>query len=81
MMTSEGSLNDLNLNLKAASDARVAERVAKHLQRRIQEDDWRPYRSKEEAVRAWSRLGGIRVQVMQALGLIKSPGNASVGER
>ena len=79
MMTSEGSLNDLNL--KAASDARVAERVAKHFQRRIQEDDWRPYRSKEEAVRAWSRLGGIRVQVMQALGLIKSPGNASVGER
>jgi len=79
MMTSEGSLNDLNL--KAASDTRVAERVAKHLQRRIQEDDWRPYRSKEEAVRAWSRLGGIRVQVMQALGLIKSPGNASVGER
>ena len=79
MMTSEGSLNDLNL--KAASDTRVAERVAKHLQRRIQEDDWRPYRSKEEAVRAWSRLGGIRVQGMQALGLIKSPGNASVGER
>ena len=79
MMTSEGSLNDLNL--KAASDTRVAERVAKHLQRRIQEDDWRPYRSKEEAVRAWSRLGGIRVEVMQALGLIKSPGNASVGER
>ena len=79
MMTSEGSLSDLNL--KAASDTRVAERVAKHLQRRIQEDDWRPYRSKEEAVRAWSRLGGIRVEVMQALGLIKSPGNASVGER
>ena len=79
MMTSEGSLNDLNL--KAASDTRVAERVAKHLQRRIQEDNWRPYRSKEEAVRAWSRLGGIRVQVMQALGLVKSPGNASVGER
>jgi hypothetical protein len=79
MMTSEGSLNDLNL--KAASDTRVAERVAKHLQRRIQEDNWRPYRSKEEAVRAWSRLGGIRVQVMQALGLVKSPGNASVSER
>ena len=79
MMTSEGSLNDLNL--KAASDTRVAERVAKHLQRRIQEDDWRPYRSKEEAVRAWSRLGGIRVQVMHALGLVKSPGNASVSER
>ena len=69
-MTSEHFLNAHNLNLKAASDKRVAERVASHLQRRIEEDDWRPYQSKEEAVRAWSRLGGIRLQVMQALGLI-----------
>ena len=73
MMSSQDSLNDLNLNLKVASDARVAERVVEHFQRRILEDDWRPYRSKEEAVRAWSRLGGIRVQVMQALGLLISP--------
>ena len=69
-MTSEHFLNAHNLNLKAASDMRVAKRVASHLQRRIEEDDWRPYQSKEEAVRAWSRLGGIRLQVMQALGLI-----------
>ena len=69
-MTSEHFFNARNLNLKAASDMRVAERVASHLQRRIEEDDWRPYQSKEEAVRAWSRLGGIRLQVMQALGLI-----------
>ena len=39
------------------------------MQRRIKEDDWQPYRSREEAVRAWTRLGGIRLQVMQALGL------------
>ena len=69
-MTSEHFFNAHNLNLRAASDKRVAERVASHLQRRIEEDDWRPYQSKEEAVRAWSRLGGIRLQVMQALGLI-----------
>ena len=69
-MTSEHFLNAHDLNLRAASDKRVAERVAGHLQRRIEEDDWRPYQSKEEAVRAWSRLGGIRLQVMQALGLI-----------
>lgn len=31
---------------------------------------WRPYRSREDAVRVWSRLGGIRVQVMQALNLL-----------
>jgi hypothetical protein len=48
----------------------VAQRVAAHLQRRIAEDDWRPYRSSEDAVRAWTRLGGIRLQVMEALSLL-----------
>ncbi len=80
-MTSERSLNGQTLNLKAASDARVAERVAQHLQRRIKEDDWRPYKSKEEALRAWSRLGGIRLQVMKALGLLNDPNAGSTGER
>ena len=80
-MTSERSLNGQTLNLKAASDARVAERVAQHLQRRIKEDDWRPYKSKEEALRAWSRLGGIRLQVMQALGLLNDSSDGSMGER
>tara|TARA_B100000459_G_scaffold101698_1_gene58275 strand:+ start:47 stop:289 length:243 start_codon:yes stop_codon:yes gene_type:complete len=80
-MTTEGPLNGQTLNLKAASDARVAERVAQHLQRRIEEDDWRPYKSKEEALRAWSRLGGIRLQVMQALGLLNDPNAGSLGER
>ena len=80
-MTSERSLNGQTLNLKVASDARVAERVAQHLQRRIKEDDWRPYKSKEEALRAWSRLGGIRLQVMQALGLLNDSSDGSMGER
>ncbi|KZR85408.1 hypothetical protein [Synechococcus sp. MIT S9508] len=80
-MTCERSLYGQTLNLKAASDARVAERVAQHLQRRIKEDDWRPYKSKEEALRAWSRLGGIRLQVMQALGLLNDSSDGSMGER
>ena len=79
-MTTEPSLNGQTLNLKAASDARVAERVAQHLQRRIEEDDWRPYKSKEEALRAWSRLGGIRLQVIKALGLLNDPNAGSLGE-
>ena len=78
-MTTEHSLNGQTLNLKAASDARVAERVAKHLQRRIEEDDWRPYKSKEEALRAWSRLGGIRLQVIKALGLLNDLNAGSLG--
>ena len=79
-MTTEHSLNGQTLNLKAASDARVAERVAQHLQRRIEEDDWRPYKSKEEALRAWSRLGEIRLQVIKALGLLNDPNAGSLGE-
>lgn len=58
------------LRLARRSDVAVALRVAAHLQRRIAEDDWRPYRSREDAVRAWTRLGGIRLQVMQALNLL-----------
>ena len=80
-MPPEGSLNGKTLHLKAASDVKVAERVAGHLRRRIEEDDWRPYQSKEEALRAWSRLGGIRLQVMLALGLLKDPDSESLGER
>ena len=78
MMTRQGSQNDLHLNLKVASDARVAERVARHLRRRIEEDDWRPYQSKQDALRAWRRLGGIRLQVMEELGLLKDPNHRSV---
>ena len=40
------------------------------MQRRIAEDDWRPYASKTDALQAWRRLGGIRLQVLQALQLI-----------
>jgi hypothetical protein len=58
------------LRLARRSDVAVALRVAAHRQRRIAEDDWRPYRSREDAVRAWTRLGGIRLQVMQALNLL-----------
>ncbi|WP_186696555.1 hypothetical protein [Cyanobium sp. NS01] len=58
------------LRLARRSDVAVAQRVAAHLQRRIAEDDWRPYRSREDAVRAWTPLGGIRLQVMEALSLL-----------
>ena len=56
--------------LKVPSDRVVAERVVRHIQRRIHEDDWRPYTCKADALRAWVRLGGIRVQVLHALNLV-----------
>ena len=69
-MGPELKINGKTIHLSAPSDVAVAQRVAGHMQRRIEEDDWRPYKNKAEAVAAWSKLGGIRVKVMDALGLI-----------
>ena len=65
----ELTINGKTIEVNAPSDVAVAQRVAGHLQRRIEEDDGRPYKNKEEAVAAWSKLGGIRAKVMDALGL------------
>ena len=69
-MAAELVINGQTLQLSAKSDVLVAQRVVRHMQRRIDENDWRPYRSQDQAIKAWSRLGGIRLQVMRALGLI-----------
>ena len=69
-MGPELTINGKTIALSAPSDVAVAQRVAAHIQRRIEEDDWRPYKSKAEAVTAWAKLGGIRVKVMDALGLM-----------
>ena len=69
-MSHEFQLNGKRIKLKVTSDRLVAERVARHMQRRLAEDDWRPYSSKADALEAWSRLGGIRVAVLQALDMI-----------
>ena len=63
-------VNGQQVVLKVPSDRVVAERVVRHIQRRIHEDDWRPYTCKADALRAWVRLGGIRVQVLHALNLV-----------
>jgi len=69
-MTDTFELNGRQIVLNASSDRVVAERVVRHIQRRIDEDDWRPYTCKADALRAWLRLGGIRAQVLQALNLV-----------
>ena len=69
-MTDTFELNGRQIVLTASSDRVVAERVVRHIQRRIDEDDWRPYSRKAEALRAWFRLGGIRAQVLEALDLL-----------
>ena len=69
-MTDTVELNGRQIVLRVSSDRAVAERVMRHIQRRMDEDDWRPYRSQTDALRAWSRLGGIRAQVIEALNLL-----------
>ena len=69
-MTDTFELNGRQIVLKASSDRVVAERVVRHIQRRIDEDDWRPYTCKADALKAWFRLGGIRAQVLEALNLL-----------
>ena len=69
-MTDTFELNGRQIVLKASSDRVVAERVMRHIKRRTDEDDWRPYRSQTDALQAWARLGGIRVQVLEALNLL-----------
>jgi hypothetical protein len=69
-MPAEVVIGGTTLRLARRSDIAIAQRVAAHFQRRMTENDWRPYRSREDAVRVWARLGGIRLQVMQALSLL-----------
>ena len=63
-------INGHLVSVQFNSDIVVAKRVAAHIERRLREDDWRPYRSKQDAISAWTRLGGIRVEVLRAFGLI-----------
>jgi hypothetical protein len=63
-------LNGKPIKISVPSDRLVVDRVARQMQRRLAENDWRPYGSKADALQAWSRLGGIRVDVLRALDLL-----------
>ena len=67
----ELKINGRPISVRFKSDAVVAQRVAAHIQRRIEEEkDWHPFQSKEDALQSWQKLGGIRVQVLRAYDLI-----------
>lgn len=72
-MSADVVINGTTLRLARPSDVAVAQRVAAHLHRRIAEDDWRPYGSRMDAVRAWTRPWAIHLQVMGALSLLNEP--------
>ena len=61
----EMKINGHPISVRFKSDAVVAQRVAAHIQRCIEEDDWLPFQSKEDVLQSWQKLGGIRVQVLR----------------
>ena len=63
-------INGRPISVRFKSDGVVAQRVAAHIQRRIEEDDWIPFQSKEDALQSWQKLGGIRAEVLRAYDLI-----------
>ena len=48
----ELKINGRTISVLFKSDAVVAQRVAAHIQRRIEEDDWLPFQSKEDALQS-----------------------------
>ena len=66
----ELQINGRHISVRLKSDTVVAQRVAAHIQRRIEEDDWIPFQSKEDALQSWQKLGGIRAEVLRAYDLI-----------
>jgi hypothetical protein len=69
-MSIEVVIDGAKFQLQRPSDVAVVKRVLAHFQRRIGEDDWRPFKCQKDAIRTWKRLGGIRLQVIEALGLL-----------
>ena len=64
-------LNGTTIYFDRPSDKAVVQRVAAHIQRRIDEDEWRPYASKADALAARVELGGMRLKVLQAFDLVR----------
>ena len=66
----ELQINGRPISVRFKSDAVVAQRVAAHIQRRIEEDDWIPFQSKEDALQSWQKLGAVRAKALRAYDLI-----------
>ena len=58
----ELQINERPINVRFKSDAVVAQRVAAHIQRRIEEEDWLPFQSKEDALQSWQILGAFALR-------------------
>ena len=58
------------IRISSTKDRKSLERCIATLDRRIAEDDWRPYASKQEALDRWNKLHGYLPAVLRAKWLI-----------
>ena len=58
------------IRISSTKDRESLERSIANLDRKIADDDWRPYASKEEAIKRWNSLNGHLPAVLRAKGLI-----------
>ena len=58
------------IRLSNPKDRAEIQRVVEIIDRKVASEDWSPYSSKEEAVKSWSELKGVRAAVLRAKGLI-----------
>ena len=68
--TNQVMVNGHAITISAPSDRAIVARVCAFIDRKIAENDWSPYSTKEAALRSWAKPEGIRKAVLKAKGLI-----------
>ncbi|MDA9661378.1 hypothetical protein N9T35_00110 [bacterium] len=63
-------VNGHAIRLSNPKDRAEIKRVVEIIDRKVASEDWRPYSSKEECIKSWSELKGVRAAVLRAKGLI-----------
>ena len=58
------------IRLSDPEDHAEIQRAVEIIDRKVASEDWRPYSSKEECIKRWSELKGVKAAVLRAKGLI-----------
>ena len=63
-------VNGHAIRLSGPKDHAEIQRAVEIKDRKVAAKDWRPYSSKEECIKRWSELKGVKAAVLRAKGLI-----------
>ena len=58
------------IRLSGPKDHAEIQRAVEIIDRVVASEDWRPFSSKEECIKRWSELKGVKAAVLRAKGLI-----------